>query len=78
MTGPLFYSPQVNRFFQVREESDGSSLCGPFMEYAAGAQSATYDMQHLSDEFIDKCELVVAIDQCEHAEYNGYGWKVKA
>jgi len=79
--GLIFYDRTKNRFFQIRRAfTEGEEIicrCSDFTEYYTSATSVIYQ-QNLSHDYILKnCEKVIAIDKCDYAKYNGYGWKVK-
>lgn len=79
--GPVYYSPQANRFFQVREQLEGSCRCGGFVPFYEDSMTVSTE-QELSNDFIDQCEQIAAIDQCQHAEIclmgNEIAWRVKS
>jgi len=77
-SGEVYYSPQANRFFQVRGIHDDYQICSGFVTYFADAE-VHRGTQNLSWEFIRKCQKVIIIDQCGFAEIDPItkAWKVK-
>ena len=64
---PIFYSPQVNRFFQVKFTQDNGLLCGGFTNYYHDAITGI-ERQVLSYDYVWKCQRVNAVDKFPAAE----------
>lgn len=70
----VYYDPRTNQFVQVRQRGYELHLCGGFCEYYGSAMT-TNTTQLLSEEYLQGCEPVMAVDLCTHAQYDGIGWK---
>lgn len=74
--GEVRYSPQVNRFFQVRAIHDDYLVCGSFTTYYETAMTIA-TTQPLSHDFVASTEAIAAIDKCPYAVFTGTGWRVR-
>ena len=70
-----YYDPRSNCFVTVHKARRWRSLCGEFCSYYEDSR-ATTGRQYLSYDYLLGCERVFAVDQCNHAYYDGFGWKV--
>lgn len=70
----VYYSSEVNRFFQVKSIADDYYICGGFTKYYSDSIS-NIQRQKLSYNFLKKSVSVKQVDK--FAEYDGIGWKVK-
>jgi len=73
--GPILYSRQCNRFFQLRGMHDDYVVCGGFTVFF-GAAARYPTAQQLSHEYVASCEYVGALDKADYAELVDQGWKV--
>jgi len=72
----VYYSPQFNRFFQLRKIKDDCCICGAFTEYYEDSIT-TIQEQQLSFDFIKECILVKSLDKLtKFVKYDGIGWRV--
>lgn len=74
--GIMYYDPRTHRFVHVRGYHDDYLVCGGFAEYYNDAKASPQEVL-ISHDYIRGCEEVIAVDQCEAAEFDGIGWRVR-